>query len=206
MTPTGARTPNHRTAEAKATAVEAAHDAQAQAAHFAEKARQQVKAQIAGQKDQATERLGHLSEALRHTSNHLRDQNESATAGFVDQAAHQVEGLSDYLRHHTVGELVGEAERFARREPAMFLGGALLLGLVGARFLKSSGPDDGPSSRHESGGRSYASQSRPETSPTSYPPTYPNPQARVITPATVAPGGTTPQQIAPGLNGGGRNG
>jgi hypothetical protein len=33
---------------------------------------------------------------------------------------------------------VDEVENFARRRPAMFLGGAFLLGLAATRFLKSS--------------------------------------------------------------------
>jgi hypothetical protein len=35
--------------------------------------------------------------------------------------------------------MVRDAERFARRNPAAFIGGAFVLGLALARFLKSSG-------------------------------------------------------------------
>ena len=34
--------------------------------------------------------------------------------------------------------MLGDVGTFARREPAMFLGGAFVLGLLGGRFLKSS--------------------------------------------------------------------
>jgi hypothetical protein len=34
--------------------------------------------------------------------------------------------------------LVGDVENFARRQPALFIGGALALGILAARFLKSS--------------------------------------------------------------------
>jgi hypothetical protein len=34
--------------------------------------------------------------------------------------------------------MIQEVERFARRQPALFLGGAFTLGLIAARFLKSS--------------------------------------------------------------------
>jgi hypothetical protein len=38
-----------------------------------------------------------------------------------------------------VDDLLREAEEFARRDPALFLGVAFTLGVLGARFLKSSG-------------------------------------------------------------------
>ena len=34
--------------------------------------------------------------------------------------------------------LLDDVEAFARREPAMFIGGAIAIGLLAARFLKSS--------------------------------------------------------------------
>jgi hypothetical protein len=34
--------------------------------------------------------------------------------------------------------LIDDVEDFARREPAVFIGGAIAIGLVAARFLKSS--------------------------------------------------------------------
>jgi hypothetical protein len=37
-----------------------------------------------------------------------------------------------------VTQLVGQLQHLARREPALFVGGAFALGLIGARFFKSS--------------------------------------------------------------------
>jgi hypothetical protein len=59
---------------------------------------------------------------------------------YIEQAADQVERLSSYLQGNDLGRLVGDVERFARRQPAVFLGGMFLAGLIGARFLKSSQP------------------------------------------------------------------
>ena len=58
----------------------------------------------------------------------------------MDDAAGQVEEFARTLQDRSVGELLQEAQRYARREPALFLGGAMVLGLFGARFLKSSSP------------------------------------------------------------------
>jgi hypothetical protein len=46
--------------------------------------------------------------------------------------------VSNYLQNTDVSEMVDRTEEFARRRPALFLGGAFALGLLGARFLKSS--------------------------------------------------------------------
>jgi len=49
-----------------------------------------------------------------------------------------MERVSNYLQRTDVAELVDGVEDFARREPLLFVGGAFALGLLGARFLKST--------------------------------------------------------------------
>lgn len=140
--------------KAKEKASDVTHQAQDKATQLAGQAKEQAKTQLAGQKDRATEQLGSISTALHETERSLHDQNQDGIARYVGDAAHQVERLSDYLRNHTVGEMFSEAERYARREPALFIGGAALLGLIGARFFKSSSPNR----RYDRGGyerRSY---------------------------------------------------
>jgi hypothetical protein len=160
--------------QAKQTASEVTDQAKQKAGELTDQAKQQATAQAADQKDRATEHLGNIGSALHETSSSLRDREEDAMAGLVDQAADQVDRLSHYLNTHTVTELMGEAERFARREPALFLGGAALLGLFGARFLKSSNPERGyrqrdydPSGGYRRGA-AYDYGSAPRRRPRSY--------------------------------------
>ncbi len=112
--------------------------AQQKASQAAERAQQQAKSQAASQKERAADRLGSVAQALRQTGQQLREQDQGSMAQYTEKAADQVEWLSDQLRNKDVNQLIGEAERVARRQPALFLGGAFALGLVGARFLKSS--------------------------------------------------------------------
>ena len=49
------------------------------------------------------------------------------------------------MREKDVQAIVRDVERYAREQPALFLGGAFVLGLLGARFLKST------ANREESG-------------------------------------------------------
>jgi hypothetical protein len=65
----------------------------------------------------------------------------------VDEAANQLERVSNQLRDKDVGELMQDAQQFARRRPAVFIGSAFAIGLLGARFLKSS------RDRHDEAGR-----------------------------------------------------
>jgi hypothetical protein len=107
------------------------------------------------QKDRAAEGLGSLVQALRQTSQQLREQNQGAAVDeYLTSATDQVERFSNYVRSANVSQMVNQVEQFARREPGLFLGGAFVLGLLGARFLKSSGRTNsayaGPTPRGES--------------------------------------------------------
>jgi hypothetical protein len=98
---------------------------------------------INSQKTKAAEGLGSVAQALRKSSEELRTQDASAPLPqYITTAADQVERLSGYLRNNSVSDMVNGVEEFARRQPAIFLGSACVLGLVAARFLKSSARSD----------------------------------------------------------------
>ena len=105
------------------------------------KVREQATAQLSSQKDKATEGLGSVAQAVRQTTQHLRDNQHETVAHYAEQAAEQIERFSQGLKNKDVGELMNDAQRLARRQPALFVGGAFALGLLGARFLKSSSPE-----------------------------------------------------------------
>lgn len=115
-------------------------EARATASQAVDTVKDEAQSRLETQKDRAAEQLGGIESALRDTSRSLRDNEQQPIAEYVDRAAQQVSQLNDYLRNHTVGDLLNEAERFARREPALFLGGAALLGLAAARFFRASSP------------------------------------------------------------------
>jgi hypothetical protein len=56
----------------------------------------------------------------------------------ADRLAETTERLATNLEGKDLDQIVDEVEQFARRQTALFLGGAFALGLVAARFLKSS--------------------------------------------------------------------
>jgi len=134
--------------EAKEAAGQVAGQAKEAVGQVAGQAREQVSSRLSGQKAQAAQSLGGVAQALRLTGQQLREQDQAGVTVYIDRVASQVERFSSYIEQHDVGELVGEVEHFARRQPALFLGGAFVLGLLGARFLKSSAPQRYQPSRY----------------------------------------------------------
>lgn len=103
--------------------------------------KQQAAARLSDQIGHAAESMGKASDALQQAGKQLREQDQAPIAQYADQAAHQVQRASDYLHGKDLDQLVAEAERVGRQQPALFIGGAFALGLLAARFLKSSAPD-----------------------------------------------------------------
>ena len=124
--------------QAKQQGQQVAQQARQQAGQLANRGTEQVKSQLANQKHEASQRMVPVQSALRETGQQLRKQGQGSVAGYADKAADQVERFSGYLRETDVDEIVDEVRGFARRSPAVFLGGAVALGFLATRFLKSS--------------------------------------------------------------------
>ena len=103
-----------------------------------DKVREGATSQLSTQKNKATDGIGTVAQAVRQTSQQLRTQQHDTIANYIDQAANQLERFSARVRDKDIGELVRDAQQFARRQPAVFIGSAFAIGLLGARFLKSS--------------------------------------------------------------------
>lgn len=117
---------------------EAKDKAQELASQAQEKASQQVQAGMSKGKNRAADTLGAVAQSLLFSSQQLRDQDRRTVGGVVEKAANRMEHWADYMQNTDAREMADRVENFARREPAIFLGGAFALGLLGARFLKSS--------------------------------------------------------------------
>jgi len=105
---------------------------------LADQLREQASTRLTGQKDRAVQSLTSLADAARQTSQQLRDKDQSGIATYVESAADQAVRFSERLRDKDLGEIMDDVERFAHRQPAVFLGVSFGIGLLGGRFLKSS--------------------------------------------------------------------
>ncbi|MGI8914023.1 MAG: hypothetical protein ACR2JY_09655 [Chloroflexota bacterium] len=124
--------------QAKETAAPLTDQVQQTAGQVADQAKQQALSQASTQKDHAASSLDAVAQALRQSGDQLRDNQQDPLANLAGTAAHQVEQFSGYVRNTDVTEMIRDVEQFARRQPAAFLGGAFTLGVLAARFLKSS--------------------------------------------------------------------
>jgi len=85
------------------------------------------------------------------------------TARYSGTAANQIEKIADYFERKDLRAMMRDAESFARRNPAIFLGAAFGLGLVAARFLKSSPPSNARTTGMENPGTGLPSALPPST-------------------------------------------
>ena len=99
--------------------------------------KQRVTSRVDEQKNRAADGLGGIADVFRSAGNELRTENE-ALASYVDMASDQMRRFADTIRQRGVSDMLDDVAVFARRRPALFIGGAFLIGLGIARFLKSS--------------------------------------------------------------------
>jgi ElaB/YqjD/DUF883 family membrane-anchored ribosome-binding protein len=128
-------------------------------------ARDSAASSLTDSRNKAADSMGSIAGAVRSTGERLRSENQASVANLTDSLADQVERLSSYLRSRDLGGVREDLEDFARRQPAVAIGVALAMGVLGARFIKSS-QRSGGSSRREFGGADYevATGSRDYTS------------------------------------------
>jgi hypothetical protein len=120
-------------------------------------ARDSASSSLNESRHQAADRIGGIASAVRSTSEHLRSENQTGAANLTDSLAEQVERLSSYLRDRDLRAFRDDIENFARRQPAVAVGVALGLGMLGARFFKSSRRTSGFEGRRLPPGQAYAS-------------------------------------------------
>ncbi|HEU4681287.1 MAG TPA: hypothetical protein VFS51_06045 [Gemmatimonadales bacterium] len=119
-----------------------------------QQARDRAGSSLGESKTQFADQFGSVADALRRTTEHLRSEDQQRIAGLTETVARQVDQVANYLRNKDARAMRSDLENLARRQPALILGGALVLGLIGARFLKSSQRD------RQSGGPNYGRDPR----------------------------------------------
>jgi hypothetical protein len=87
---------------------------------------------------EAADQIGGLARAVHRTGDHLRNEDQPRIAGLADSFADQVDHVAGYLREAELRTVGRGIENLARRQPALVYGAAFAVGLLAARFLKSS--------------------------------------------------------------------
>lgn len=107
---------------------------------------QQAGSRLNRQKDEAAMDLEKVAGAVRQLGEGLAGKEHGPIAQYAAEygkkAAEGIDRLTNYLRQNDAKALLNEVQNLGRRQPVLLIGGAFLLGLAGARFLKSSMPAD----------------------------------------------------------------
>lgn len=136
-----------------ASMAEVARQAREESRRLARKGRERLDAYLAQQRDRLCARMSALADALRKTADALDEKQETVMARYSTRAADNIERLGTGLRDQDIDSFMAQAAEFARRQPALFLGGAVAAGFLLARFLKSSAEREGAwrEERHRGG-------------------------------------------------------
>jgi len=109
------------------------------AKELASNAAVQLQDTVRQQRATGADYIGSLAAATERAAGEF-DSAMPRAAEYIRQASEQMQSVADVVRERDVRELIGEVETFARRQPGLFFGGAVILGFAALRFLKSSSP------------------------------------------------------------------
>jgi hypothetical protein len=108
------------------------------AAELVEAGRSAVQSVLDEQKADAARQVATVAAAVRSAAQSLDQSNRSALARYTDRAAGTVERFAQSLRERNWSELADDVEALARRQPALFIAGAVVAGFLTGRFLWAS--------------------------------------------------------------------
>lgn len=162
------------TEQARDAAQDAAQRARAEAEQLGHQAKDYARSEADRQKSAAADEVHGVADALRSSARSLDEQHQPMLASYVKQAAEGLDSLSGSLSASSLDDMVRGVEGFARRQPGLFLGGAVATGFMLARFLKASSERshyDGGYSGSYGGG--YEEPRYPVPAREAYPPSSP---------------------------------
>lgn len=129
-----------RSAQAKELLGQAGQTIKAEAQSFASAAQDRVKMEAQRGTQASAKTLGDFANAVRRAGDELDQSDQSPASRLVRQAADGLESLSRNLADKEPGDLLNAVRDFGRRNPAAFVGGAVLVGLAIGRFARASEP------------------------------------------------------------------
>ncbi|HEX8930415.1 MAG TPA: hypothetical protein VGA45_15975 [Actinomycetota bacterium] len=117
---------------------EGAQAVQAKAGSAFGQVRGRLREQIDQRSTNAGEQVHSTANDVRGVAEELRRQGKETPARLAEQVADRVDSLGGYLRNADGERMLGDVERYARKQPWAVAAGAVALGFVASRFLKAS--------------------------------------------------------------------
>jgi hypothetical protein len=135
---TGTTGASSRTGQAKELIGQAGQTLKAEAQSFASAAQDRVRSEAQKGTQAGAKTLGDFANAVRKAGEELASADQSPASRLVRQAADGLESLSRDLAGKEPGDLLNAVRDFGRRNPAAFIGGAVLAGIAIGRFVRAS--------------------------------------------------------------------
>jgi hypothetical protein len=107
-------------------------------ASFSERLKERASVQLDDQRHRATRNLGGVARFVRQATDEIESQGHLGFAGYGRKAADRIDELSRQLERKDLDQVIADVERFARQQPALFVGAAFGVGVLAGRFLLSS--------------------------------------------------------------------
>jgi len=130
--------------DARAQAAAAGTAAQRQVARLGDQMRDAAESLVEEQKERMAAAVQGVADMLRRTADTLERENNATAAHYAGRVAAQIDRFSTAVREREIGEMVATTEDFARRQPALFIAGAVAAGFVIGRLLARPARRDFP--------------------------------------------------------------
>lgn len=108
---------------------------------------EEAQAQFEQQRSFVADQANKIASALHNMAKEFDDQDQHTFSNYTDRLASYSDALSNNLRDKDLNYFVDEARSISRRQPLLFVGGAIAAGFVLARFLRSSATTQQPAHR-----------------------------------------------------------
>jgi len=131
-------TQTNTTGTATSGSAPSTEDIKAKARDAGEQVKNEGKAQLDSYRGTAADQLEKVAQSAKAAAAELENQDSTGLSSYVSDVAQSMVNLADNLRGKSVDELVGEVNRLARNNPALFIAGSVALGFGLTRFARAS--------------------------------------------------------------------
>jgi hypothetical protein len=126
--------------DAKGAGRELVGEARQAGAEVAQTARTRAQDEMDRRSTEAGERVAGAAGDIRDVAGELRRKGRDRPADLAESAADRVERFATYLKESDAETIISDARDFGRRQPAVLVAGAAVLGIVAGRMVKAAAP------------------------------------------------------------------
>ena len=121
---------------------EAVEQARAAGGQLLDDSRDRARAEVDHRSTWAGERVVGIAADVRDVAGDLRARGKDQPARLAEDAARRIEHFGDYLRDSDTDRILADARDLGRRQPALVVAGAAVIGIAAGRLVRASEPSN----------------------------------------------------------------